>query len=177
MIAFILGCEVAFWVVLALGLFARYVLHRPRLGIVLLICVPLVDVALLVATALHLRAGATADWSHGLAALYLGFSVAYGHYMVAWADRWAAYRFAGGPRPVKLYGRDHAVWAARDLARAVLAGAIAAGLLWLGIWFVDDPARTAALTSWFGSIALIVGIVAVVDGSDILWPRKPKARV
>jgi hypothetical protein len=54
-------------------------------------------------------------------------------------------------------------------------------LVVLAVWYVDDPKRTAALTQWFGSVAIVVAIVAIVaivatvDVSDVLWPRKPKS--
>ncbi len=69
-----------------LGLFARCSLRRQRLGAALLALVPLVDLALLVTAALDLRYGeGEADLAHGLAAIYIGVSV-------AWAPRWF-----GGP--------------------------------------------------------------------------------
>lgn len=101
MIVPIIVCEIGFWVVLVLGLSARYVLRQRRLGTVLLLCVPLVDVALLAIIVIDLRGGATAHWSHGLGAVYLAVSVVYGHRMVAWADRWFATRFDGAPRREK----------------------------------------------------------------------------
>jgi hypothetical protein len=173
-LALIIACEVAFWVVLGAGLAARYGLGMRRLGLVLLALVPVIDLVLLIASTVDLRRGATADWAHGLAALYLGFSIAYGHSMVRWADGWAAYVARKGPRPQKLYGREHAASARRDIGRIMLAGAISVALLALAIWYVDDPDRTAALTSWFGSVATIVVIVILIDLSDIAWPRKPK---
>jgi hypothetical protein len=94
--------------------------------------------------------------------------------MVQWADGWAAYLARKGPRPPKRYGREHATWALRDIGRIVLAGAISVALLALAIWYVDDPDRTGALTSWFGSVATIVVIVVLIDISDVIWPRKPK---
>ncbi len=174
MLALIIGCEIAFWVVLLAGLVARYVAKAPRLGLALLVCVPLVDLVLLIATVVDLRSGATAQWAHGLAAVYLGFSVAYGHQMITWADGWAAYFWGSGPRPSKRYGREHSIWALKDIGKALLAGAIAVGLLGLAVWYVNDPDRTAGLTQWFGSVALIVAIVVIVDLSVVLWPRKPK---
>lgn len=75
MLPVIIACEISFWVVLLLGLTTRYLLRMPRLGAALLLCVPLVDLALLLATLFHLRSGATADWADGLAALYLGFTI------------------------------------------------------------------------------------------------------
>ena len=44
-------------------------------------------------------AGRRPNFTHGLAAAYLGFSVAFGHSMVRWADQRFAHRFAGGPPP------------------------------------------------------------------------------
>ncbi len=73
----------------------------------LLVCVPLIDLILLFATILHLRSGVTADETDGLAAAYIGVSVAFGPSMIRWADARFAHRFAGGPpvqRPPKRGG-------------------------------------------------------------------------
>jgi hypothetical protein len=69
LLAMIAGCEIGFWVVLLAGLSARYLLGLRRVGAVLLAGVPLVDLVLLIAAILHLRSGATADFTHGLAAV------------------------------------------------------------------------------------------------------------
>lgn len=176
MLALIIGCEIAFWVVLAAGVFARYVAGAPRVGLVLLAAVPLIDLILLIASTVDLQRGATAEWAHGLAALYLGFSVAYGHELVRWADGWAAFLAGKGPRPTKRYGREHAAWALKDIGRAVLACAIAVLLLWAAIWYVDDPARTAALSDWYRIVGLVVAIMVIIDLSDVFWPRRPRRR-
>ena len=47
----------------------------PRSGLALLLCEPLLEVVLLVVTAIDLKNGAEPDWTHGLAALYIGFTV------------------------------------------------------------------------------------------------------
>ncbi|MFD0533927.1 hypothetical protein ACFQY7_09240 [Actinomadura luteofluorescens] len=60
LLAVIAGCEIGFWVLLAAGLLARYPLRLRRTGAALLLCVPLVDLVLLAATAIDLRGGATA---------------------------------------------------------------------------------------------------------------------
>lgn len=108
----IASAEVAFWVVLAAGLAARYLLRRPRLGAVLLLGVPLIDVLLLIATTIDLRDGATASSAHGLAFAYLGFTVAFGHSVIRWADQRFAHRFAGGPPPQRppKYGREKVLY-------------------------------------------------------------------
>jgi len=85
-LAIIVGCEIGFWVLILLGLCARYVVRLRRTGLVLLAMTPVVDVVLLTATAADLMAGATATVFHGIAAIYLGFSIAYGHKMISWAD-------------------------------------------------------------------------------------------
>jgi hypothetical protein len=154
----IAACEVGFWVVLAAGLIVRYGLRRPGLGAALLVCVPLIDLVLLAATTLDLRRGAAAGPEHGLAAAYLGFSVAFGHSMVRWADRWFAYRFASGPRPSRppRRGSARARYEWREWGKAALAWAVACGLLAVAILLVGDPERTAELRSWMRSLTVVV---------------------
>ena len=129
-LAAIIACEVGFWVAIGGGLITRYVFGRPRLGAMLLLAAPLIDVVLLVLVAVDLLGGGgTASWHHGLAALYIGVSVAYGHRMVAWADAKFAARFRGAaPRP-HLYGTAYALACWKDVPRTVLAAAIAAVVL------------------------------------------------
>lgn len=175
--ALIIACEIGFWLFVAAGLLSRYVLRRRKLGAVLLLCTPLVDVALLVATVVHLRSGAEAGFTHGLAAVYIGVSVAFGHRMIKWADVRFAHRFAGGPAPVPSpkTGRAHALHEAKAWLRHVLAWAIGSLLLFGMIRFVGDESRTSAL---FGVIRLwtvIVAIDFVWSFSYFIWPKKDKA--
>ena len=51
----IIGCEAAFWVVLAAALAVRYLLQRPQLSRIFLWALPAVDLLLLIFTALDLR--------------------------------------------------------------------------------------------------------------------------
>ncbi|MCM2426114.1 hypothetical protein [Streptomyces sp. RKAG337] len=177
LITVIVACEIGFWLVLAAGLVLRYPLRRPKPGAVVLACVPLVDLVLLVATVLDLRGGATADGKHGLAAAYIGFSVAYGHSMVRWADGHFAHRFAGGPKPAGApkYGRARAVHEWRTLARTALAAVIAVVLLQAAVWAVGDADRTDALTQWQLRMAMITGINLVIAASYTIWPKREPA--
>jgi hypothetical protein len=162
----IVGCEIAFWVVLLAGLVARYPLRRPRLGAVLLACVPLVDLVLLVATVVDLRGGVKANSTHGLAAVYLGFSVAFGASMVRWADVRFAHRFAGGPPPHKVpkRGPQRLRYEWREFGKGMVGWAVACALLWAGVWYVDAPERTAALIAWTYRLTAVMAIWFV------FWP-------
>ena len=166
MVPFIVGGEIAFWVVLAAALVARYLLRWRRVSTVLLVAVPLVDLVLFGASAIDLARGATADFSHGLAAAYIGFSVAFGHSMVRWADQRFAHRFAGGPPPWKppKGGRGRLVYEWREFAKGLAGWAVACGLLLAAILLVDDPARTAALNGWIGRLTWVMVIWLV------FWP-------
>lgn len=170
-VAVIIACEILFWVFIALGLSARYLLRRRRTGAVLLALSPATDLVLLGATALDLAAGGTATAAHGLAALYLGFSVAYGHAAIRWADLRFAHRFAGGPAPVKLTGAAYARACWRDVLRTLLGAAVAAAVIGLLVVIAGDPERSAAVTTFLP----ILGIVVVADllwaVSYTIWPR------
>ncbi|WP_197651791.1 hypothetical protein [Carbonactinospora thermoautotrophica] len=173
----IIACEIGFWIVLLAGLCARYLLRRRRLGAALLCCVPLVDLVLLVATVLHLRGGATAGWEHGLAAVYLGVSVAYGHQMVRWADERFAHRFAGGPPPTRppKFGPGHARHQRQQWLRHLLAWATGCGLLLAAMAYVGDRDRTTALEGWIHRWTLVLAIDFLWSFSYTIWPRKPEA--
>lgn len=177
LIAVIIACEIGFWLLLGAGLVTRYVLRRRRLGAVLLLCVPLVDVVLLVATTVDLVRGATAEFGHGLAAVYLGFSVVFGHGMIRWADQRFAHRFSDGPTPTRppRYGSARARYEWREFAKAALACGIACGLLLLAIAVVGDADRTAQLEGWIGRLAVALAIWALWPVSHTLWRSKAPA--
>lgn len=174
----IIICEIGFWVVLTLGLSARYVLRRRRLGAALLLCVPLVDLILLAIIVIDLRGGATAHWSHGLGAVYLAASVVYGHRMVAWADRSFARRFDGAPRREKTlrYGMARAIHEWKEFGILLVAMTISAAVLLGCIALVGDPARTVALDEWFGRLGMVTLIAAIWPvGYTVLPTRAPAA--
>ncbi|WDZ83370.1 hypothetical protein [Micromonospora cathayae] len=158
LVGLIIACEVAFWVLLAAGLVARYPLRRPRAGAALLLAVPLVDLVLLAATLLDLRRGGTATFAHGLAAGYLGFSVAFGHSLIRWADERFAHRFAGGPPPSRppRYGMARARHEWREWGKGLLGWAVAVAVLVGGIALVGDPDRTRELEAWIGRLSVVM---------------------
>jgi hypothetical protein len=177
LIGLIVAAEIAFWVVLAAGLTARYLLRRPGLGLLLLAAVPLVDLVLLVATAIDLRRGATAEVTHGLAAAYIGFSVAFGHSLIRWADQRFAHRFAGGPPPRRppRYGSARTRYEWREFGKALTAWAISVGLLTAAIAIVGDAERTAALEGWITRLTVVLAIWSLWPITYTLWPARPKS--
>jgi len=166
MVSLIVAGEVGFWVVLAAGLGLRYGLRLRRAGAALLVLLPVVDLVILAATVADLRGGAVADWTHGLAASYVGFSVAYGHYLVRWADGHAAHRrgLEAAPLPV-----DH------DGAVVSELGSVGAVLLTPAHQFplgsTLSPQRRRELVAWARS----TGGAVVEDDYDgeFRYDRRP----
>ncbi|MFB7943560.1 hypothetical protein ACFC6L_01450 [Kitasatospora phosalacinea] len=176
MVSLIVAGEVGFWVVLAAGLLARYGLRLRRSGAAVLALLPVVDLVILAATVADLRGGATADWTHGLAAAYVGFSLAYGHRLVRWADGHAAHRLAGGPKPAGMpkYGAARARYEWGVFALTLLAAAVTVVLVAAVQWLAGDGARTAALDSWYPRMGLVVGVNLLVAASYTLFPKRAR---
>jgi hypothetical protein len=167
MVLLIAICEIGFWVLLAAGLLARHLLRLPRVGMVFLIATPLLDVVLLIATMFDLGRGAQATAVHGLAATYLGFSVAFGHSTIRWVDQRVQHWFAGGPKPAKIpkYGPVRIRHELREWVKCLLAVAIASAVMLLLIFVVGSPAQTEALwrpSGWIPRLGVVLGIWFVV---------------
>ncbi|MFI5903469.1 hypothetical protein [Streptomyces cyaneofuscatus] len=170
----VVACEVAFWVLLAAGLALRYVARKPKLGAAVLLCEPLLEVVLLVVTVIDLRNGAEPDWKHGLAAVYIGFTVGLGHHTIKKVDAWVAHRWFGGPAPVKppKYGMARAVHEWRTAARWILAAAVALGLLQAAVWYVGPGGAISSLQSWQQKMLLVIGINVIIAGGYTLFPKQ-----
>ncbi|GGM10282.1 hypothetical protein GCM10010129_62830 [Streptomyces fumigatiscleroticus] len=173
-VALIAACEIGFWVLLAAGLACRYLLRMPRTGLALLLCEPLLELVLLAVTALDLKNGADPEWTHGLAALYLGYTVGHGHRTVKWLDGHAAHRLAGAPEPAG--PPRHGMARARHEGRVwlgTLAGAVVAtALLQLAVWYVGDPARTGPLESWRYVAWRAAGIHGLIALTYLVRPKR-----
>lgn len=167
MIAVIFAAEAAFWVFLVAGLAVRYLARQEQLSIWLLRCVPLVDVVLVALVAVDLARGAEPSRAHALAAVYLGFTVAFGHATISWADAWFRYRFSGGPRPNKPAKGSRqevlALW--REWLRVLLGSAIACGLLLVMLAIegsiVPRSAEEAGQHPYWSTMSLL-GIVTAI---------------
>ncbi|MET8170887.1 hypothetical protein [Streptomyces clavifer] len=173
-VTLIVLCEVGFWVLLAAGLALRYVARKPRLGAAVLLCEPLLEVVLLVVTAIDLKNGAEPGLRHGLAAVYIGFTVGLGHSTVKWVDARVAHRFAGGPPPVKppKYGMARAAHEWRTAARWIVAALTAAALLQAAVWYVGGDGDTGSLRMWQQKMLWLIGINLVVAAGYTLFPKQ-----
>ncbi|MCX5204172.1 hypothetical protein OG897_22310 [Streptomyces sp. NBC_00237] len=173
-VALVVACEVAFWVLLFAGLALRYLAKMPRLGAAVLLCEPLLEVVLLVVTVIDLRNGAQPDWKHGLAAVYIGFTVVMAHRTIRWLDVRFAHRYAGGPEPVKppKYGWARTKHELRTAGRWILACAIAAGLLQAAVWMVGSGGEVGSLREWQMRMGLVAGINAVIAACYVVFPKQ-----
>lgn len=175
----ILACEIAFWLFLVAGLTCRYVFKLNRLSAFLLYSIPAIDLVLLAATVVDLRAGSVATFAHGLAAAYLGFTVAFGKVTIAWADRAFAHRFANGPAALKPpgHGLELLLYELKLFGRCLIAAGITVLLSYLAIVFVDDPSRTEAFESWMQYPLITVALWFVFGPLWVLvfnWSAKPE---
>ncbi|MFJ7153556.1 hypothetical protein ACIQUQ_01320 [Streptomyces sp. NPDC101118] len=174
-VTLIVVCEVAFWLLLAGGLALRYLAKMPRAGAAVLLCEPVLELVLLVATAVDLKNGAEPDWRHGLAAVYIGYTVGLGRATIRWVDAHVAHRFAGGPKPPKppAGARERAVHEWRTAGRWILAAGVAIALLQAAVWYVGGDAATGTLRMWQQKMLWVIGINLVIALSYTLFPKKP----
>lgn len=171
----IIACEIGFWVFVLAGLTSRYVLKYKNLGTFFLICTPLVDLILLIATVADLKSGAVANTFHGVAAIYIGVSIAFGAQMIKWADVRFNYRFGHGEKPVKIkYGKEHARKERAGWYRHLLSWLIGGGILASIILYINDHSQTLALsrTMYFWSLVLVIDFI--ISFSYTLFPKKQK---
>ncbi|WP_216588696.1 hypothetical protein [Streptomyces brasiliscabiei] len=173
-VALIIACEVGFWVLLALALAVRYLLNKRRASVVLLLCEPVLELVLFVVTAIDLKNGAEPSWEHGVAALYIGFTVGYGHYLITWLDGHAAHRLAGGPKPQgpPKYGLARARHEGKLWTRTLVATGVALALLQLAVWYVGDDGNVDSLRSFQWVALRAAGIHGLVALAYTIWPKK-----
>ncbi len=168
----IVACEVAFWVVIGLGLVTRYVLRLSKLGLFLLALTPVIDLILLIITSFDLYHGAIATTPHAIAAVYIGVSLAFGKSMIKSADEYFQYYIMKqGSKPIKRYGTEYAFHYFKSFLRHVLAFAIGAGLLAVTIYWLDNPAQTGALSKILKLWAIVLGIDFLIAVTYFIWPR------
>ncbi|WP_245991292.1 hypothetical protein [Streptomyces spongiicola] len=177
-VTLIVVCEVGFWVLPAAGLATRYLLRMRRTGLALLLVQPLLEPVLLAVTVPDLRSGAEPGRRHGLAALYIGYTVGHGHRTVTWLDGHAAHRLGGGPPPARppRHGAGRARYEGRMWLGTAVGAAVATGLLQAAVWYVGDAARTGPPQDWTHlswRVAAFHGLFAL---SYAVFPRRAPKR-
>ncbi|MFI6287465.1 hypothetical protein ACIBCM_22425 [Streptomyces sp. NPDC051018] len=157
------------------GLAARYAAGRRRLGGLLLLCVPLIDVVLLIATVISVRNGDEPTVWHGLSAAYLGITVVYGHRTMRWADAKFARRFESAPAPVRrtLYGTEAIVAAWKGWLTFLLAFAISAALILLLVAVAGGTDRGAPFMVWLNPLSKIALYSLIGPVVTTIWPGSP----
>jgi hypothetical protein len=156
----IVACEVGLWVLLGLGMVLRYMARLRRTSTVVLAGIPLLDLVLVIATAIDLHSGAEVGFVHVLAGFYLGSSLAFGPALVRWADVRFAHRFASGPAPQKApkHGPERVAHLMREWYRVLGTVAIASAVLVVLILFFAAPEDQAGLRWWIGRAWVVVGL-------------------
>ncbi|OAB45473.1 hypothetical protein [Paenibacillus glacialis] len=173
----IIGCEIAFWVFILLGLTCRYILKLEKLGILLLVCTPVTDLILLIVTGVDLYNGTIATTAHALAAVYIGVSIGFGKSMIAWVDiRFKYYVTKQGVAPNKLTGMEHAKHYSKGFVRHMVAYVIGCGLIMGMVYIINDPARTEALSNMMKTWSIILGVDLMITASYFISPRKEKRK-
>lgn len=169
----IVACEIGFWVVIILGLFTRYVLKKNKLGLFFLALTPVIDLILLITTAIDLYQGAAATIAHAIAAVYIGVSIGFGKSMIKWADeRFRYYVTKKGPKPIKRYGVEYSKHYLKGWGRHVLSYLIGAVVLMSIIFLINDASRTEALLRVLQVWTFVLGIDFIIAVSYFIWPRK-----
>ncbi|WP_368914911.1 hypothetical protein [Exiguobacterium acetylicum] len=168
----IVCCEILFWVFIVAGLIVRYGFRREKLGFRLMAMSPVIDIVLLVLTVLDLSRGSTATLAHGLAAIYIGVSLAFGKQMIAWAD--------GGYRRVILreqVAKERISRARRErngFYRHILAFLIGGALLGAMILWLGNTEQTESLLRTLQLWGLVLVIDGVISMSYTIFPARSK---
>ncbi len=168
----IVCCEILFWVFIVAGLIVRYGFRRERLGFRLMAMSPVIDIVLLLLTVFDLSRGSTATLAHGLAAIYIGVSLAFGKQMIAWADE--SYRRYILREQVLRERISKARKERNGFYRHVLAFLIGGALLCAMILWLGDAEQTESLLRTLQLWGLVLVIDGVISMSYTVFPARSK---
>lgn len=168
----IVCCEILFWVFIVAGLIVRYGFRREKLGFRLMAMSPVIDIVLLVLTVFDLSRGSTATLAHGLAAIYIGVSLAFGKQMIAWAD--GVYRRVILREQVAKERISRARRERNGFYRHILAFLIGGALLGAMILWLGNTEQTESLLRTLQLWGLVLGIDGVISMSYTVFPARSK---
>lgn len=168
----IVCCEILFWVFIVAGLIMRYGFRREKLGFRLMAMSPVIDIVLLVLTVFDLSRGSTATLAHGLAAIYIGVSLAFGKQMIAWAD--GVYRRVILKEQVAKERISRARRERNGFYRHILAFLIGGTLLGAMILWLGNTEQTESLLRTLQLWGLVLVIDGVISMSYTVFPARSK---
>jgi len=168
----IVCCEILFWIVIVAGLIVRYGFRREKLGFRLMAMSPVIDIVLLVLTVFDLSRGSTATLAHGLAAIYIGVSLAFGKQMIAWAD--GVYRRVILREQVAKERISRARRERNGFYRHILAFLIGGALLGAMILWLGNTEQTKSLLRTLQLWGLVLVIDGVISISYTVFPARSK---
>ncbi|MBK3494254.1 hypothetical protein JFL43_05160 [Viridibacillus sp. YIM B01967] len=172
---FIIGAEIAFWILIVVGLVLRYILKLKRLSIFVLAASPVIDLVLILLTVLDLKNGEIATFVHGLSAIYIGVSIAYGKQMIEWADqqfKWLVLKV--DERPKKAYGKEKSKRETIGFVRHLFAYAIGSAVLWGILLFLGKDEQTISLFYVWSIWSIVVVVDGIISISYIVFPTTKK---
>ncbi|WP_410501252.1 hypothetical protein RIF24_08600 [Exiguobacterium acetylicum] len=168
----IVCCEILFWVFIVAGLIVRYGFRREKLGFRLMAMSPVIDIVLLLLTVFDLSRGSTATLAHGLAAIYIGVSLAFGKQMIAWAD--GMYRRVILKEQVAKERMSRAQRERNGFYRHILAFLIGGALLGAMILWLGNTEQTESLLRTLQLWGLVLVIDGVISISYTVFPARSK---
>ncbi|MGE7093070.1 hypothetical protein ACQKII_16765 [Lysinibacillus sp. NPDC048646] len=173
MIAWIITAEIAFWIVIIVGLICRYVFKMPKLSIFFFALTPVIDLLLVLLTAMDLKAGTPASTAHGIAAIYIGVSIAYGKTMISWADvKFQQWILKASIEKETLTGMAKGKHEMNMLGRHIVAYIIGAGLLYAMTLFIGSNTDTSPLFQVMKVWGIVLTIDAIISISYVIFPSK-----
>lgn len=173
MIAWIITAEIAFWIVIIVGLICRYVFKMPKLSIFFFALTPVIDLLLVLLTAMDLKAGTPASTAHGIAAIYIGVSIAYGKTMIAWADvKFQQWILKASIEKETLTGMAKGKHEMNMLGRHIVAYIIGTGLLYAMTLFIGSNTDTSPLFQVMKVWGIVLTIDAIISISYVIFPSK-----
>lgn len=154
MLLFIIAGEALFWIFLLAGVCLRYLLRWRTASTVLLVATPIIDIVIIVLTYIVLYRGASSDFSHGMAAFYVAFSIVFGPEVITRVDRRFAKKHSIDAHVAPVPTRTSlAYW-----LRCLTASAITIALLAVGI----------AIAGWSDSFWLIYWTIVALF-TALVW--------
>ena len=156
----IFGARIGFWVVLGAGMVVRYLLRLRHTSTVILAGIPMLDLVLVIGTAVDLHRGAQVGVEQALPAFDFGSSLAFGPATLRWADAGIAHRFSGGlgPQRVPKHGPERKAYLLLEWRRVVVTATIASVVLAVLICYFATAQQQGVLWWWIGCTWVVTGL-------------------